>query len=122
MDRRKFVIDTATALLEQGRFSVNHGNNFCRYRSKDGTKCAIGMHILDSLYVSGMEGLRVTDVFEHYPAVREAVASTYGEMSPADINFIRDVQIALHDNPACNNGALLSVEQALAFMSYALKQ
>jgi len=59
----------------------------CRYRTDDGRKCAIGRHIPDDLYHTGMEGALTTETMKTLPS----------EISELGISFLEAVQ-GLHDN------------------------
>lgn len=53
MTQQEFFNITALHLIQQGRQAK--GQAFCLYRGPNGTKCAIGAHIPDELYLPEME-------------------------------------------------------------------
>ena len=54
------IFDTvATHLSDQGEQSLNKGGD-CMYRGPKGLKCAVGRLIPDDIYVTGMEGRKVS--------------------------------------------------------------
>lgn len=99
MDRRQFVIDSATALHAQGRYA-NSGTD-CKYRMTDlqgCAKCAIGVLIPDALYDTGMEGRGVQAILRYYRSLKLHFESKYGPIGDMDIVFMTVVQSRLHDS------------------------
>lgn len=56
------------ALLKQNCKSISRG--MCKYRGNDGTRCAIGHLIPDSIYDKEMEGKRIPTLYS-FPAIKE---------------------------------------------------
>lgn len=119
MNRKQFLEDTVNMLLAQGCYAYKDG--VCRYRTEDGKKCAIGVHIPDGVYTPSMEGTPFTpENFPPHKPIRTALEAKYGEMSFEDLLFVRFVQDHVHDKRArtyeWNFQPLLSFEEAKAVL------
>lgn len=78
----------ARHLFKQGRMSMDLKSGdvvgSCRYRSKDGCRCAIGAVIPDDRYDPRMEGLMADALLKNFPEVCDAL--------PLDGRFLVDLQ------------------------------
>jgi hypothetical protein len=90
-----FFIKTAVHLLLQGKkaqaFITNESGDKvmgCAYRAADGCKCAVGLHIPDTLYAPEMEGTRISHLLSQYPALKHVIP---------DVGLAQDLQ-KIHDS------------------------
>ena len=80
-------------LRQQGRPS-RYDATGCRYRGPDGTKCAVGALIPDSLYRSGMEGLTIKSlVIED----RDVYGELCNLLDSIDLQLLEEMQ-TIHDH------------------------
>lgn len=96
MDRQAFFEKSARHLLTQMKQSIF--KSVCLYRSDDGCRCALGVHIPDDLYRPDMEG-----TFPGIPESRrtidnqsENLANIMGLKTYEDCEFARHLQ-KIHD-------------------------
>ena len=92
MTPQELFDDTAAHLRRQARPSIV--GDQCRYRGPDGTRCAAGHHIADTVYDVGMEGLGVDS---------HTVRRGLGHLSPTEIGLLGDLQ-RVHDAAALPDG------------------
>lgn len=93
--QQEFFDKTVRLLIEQGgpAFEQNHAT--CKYRAKDGTKCAVGMWIPDEEYAkASFEGASVDTAAGYWPSI-VTLADEVG------MNLLHSMQAA-HDGPAMN--------------------
>lgn len=64
--------------------------NYCKYRDRDGRRCAVGACIPDSLYRAAFETIGIESLMEKYPEIREL----FPERSAV---LLSNLQL-LHDN------------------------
>lgn len=86
LDLQEAYVTMVTHMRQQGRPSLAAGD-WCAYRGRDGTKCAIGAIIPDSAY---------NPSFENDPI--DLVAARLGADEHAR-NFLGNAQRMLHDDP-----------------------
>jgi hypothetical protein len=105
MDRQETFDKVARHLLTQGRRSAELNpmvsGGVCRYRSPDGTKCAVGALIPDELYSADMEGRSVIglvgcDGNDDVSPWAEALRAHLGVESDYDERFLETLQ-RIHD-------------------------
>lgn len=70
------ILDAVVAFMRKqrkpsGGRTAGGGSYYCRYRGPDGTKCAIGALIPDSIYDEVIEGKPIDDVLHGSSAIRE---------------------------------------------------
>lgn len=83
---------------------TSEGNNFeewgCRYRTKEGYKCAVGQLIPDDMYVPEMEDVVARDILDERSSaymLRKAIETTIErELTEEDVNMLSLLQDA-HD-------------------------
>lgn len=98
MTDQEFFDKTITHLLKQGKQSiVPSASNTCMYRGPDNTSCAIGCHIPDEMYSSGMENLRVSALFKTFPKLRKIFQGLSNHLLH-DMQFFHDRGMRFCDN------------------------
>lgn len=109
MDRQDVFDTVAEHLIQQGKAAVYpnkpDGFEYCRYRTPDGTMCAVGCLIPDSAYKLSIENKTAKSV-----AVEEALPFLVA--SVADSDFLHDLQLA-HDCKLRHGGLLVWYEEML---------
>lgn len=93
MDKQQIFDTVATHLLKQGKPALS-AEGYCRYRTDDGLKCAVGVLIPDDKYDPKIEGYPVGDAGDVGAMVRQALPFS---TNPNLINFLADLQF-YHDN------------------------
>ena len=77
MEPQQIFNKVATHLLKQNKRSIDKGTDVCLYRGPNGTKCAVGVLIPDSLYLKTMEGRNILSLFSVEVALRELLGEDY---------------------------------------------
>lgn len=88
------------------------------YKTPEGKKCAIGLHIPDDLYDPSMENQVVEKLLFNFPSLSVYLSSKYGEIQISDISFIGQVQVTIHDSRSRLYMPLLTLEEAKKMLSY----
>lgn len=57
----------------------------CRFRGKNGTKCAIGLFIPDEVYEEKMETLGIASLFQNYPTMEDIL----GDLSEFELSTLQ---------------------------------
>ncbi len=97
-ERKKEIVDkTVQGLRAQGGYSLYRslvtGIPVCRYRSGDGRKCAVGIHIPDDMYHADLEG----EMVHSKVIVHALMASGISEYSERDVLYLLQ---GIHDDRA----------------------
>lgn len=109
MDRQDVFDAVAEHLIQQGKAAVSakspDGFEYCRYRTPDGCKCAVGALIPDNAYDPGIEDLVVFDA-----RVQELLPFLVDDIT--DVAILSRLQRA-HDDKLHNGGLLCWYEYML---------
>ena len=113
MDRKKFLTDACSRLMEQGCFAKSCWRSLYRHQTPEGvtTKCLFGGILPDELYDPNMEGSNAPTVLQYFPQFREHFEREYGKLD-SDYLFLKDAQWTLHDGTE----TLRTPEQAIETM------
>lgn len=90
MNKQDIFNKVAVHLFDQSKRATANDGEYCQYRGKDNTKCAIGALIPDEMYDEKMEGGSVYVLFRRFPAMEEF-------FSVENTQFLRELQY-VHDN------------------------
>lgn len=97
MLNRQLVFTTAlTAIIAQGEFAIDPERGICMYRTKNGSKCAVGHLIDDAKYDSNIED---TAVSTWYYDRFSMLDKKFGKPQGGDKLFLAHLQKCLHDEP-----------------------